>query len=104
MLRRHTFDFLRGDSTPKRPHGVMLPVDAYFPAHDLVLEFMGPQHFLGNPLMDRRAGRKEQRARYQERRTIVLAQHKIRLIRVRFDEPLSDELVHEKLRAVGIRA
>ncbi len=102
MKRRHTFDFLRSDPTPKRPHGVPLPVDAYFPAHNMVLEFMGPQHFQANLMMDRRVGRREQRASYQERRTVILTEHKIKLIRVRFDEHLTDQLVHEKLKAAGI--
>ena len=33
VCRQHRFDFLRGDPTrtPKRPSGVPLPVDAYFP-------------------------------------------------------------------------
>ena len=41
----HRFPFLRGDPTPKRPNGVTLPVDAYYPDFRLVLEFREAQHY-----------------------------------------------------------
>ena len=99
--RRHTFDFLRGDPTPNRPRGVPLPVDAYFSEFNLVVEYMGAQHFVAHPWMDRRPGRREQRREYQERRSQVLAEHGIRLIRVRYDE-LAGEAVRAKLAEAGI--
>lgn len=100
--RGHWFEFLRGDPTPKRPKGATLPVDAYFPDFNLVVEYMGEQHSAPNPLMDRRPGRREQRRRYQERRTGVLREHGINLIRVRYDDELSEETVKAKLREVGL--
>lgn len=96
------FDFLRGDPTPKRPRGVKLPVDAYFPDYSLVVEYMGEQHFMHNPLMNRRPGRREQRPRYQERRLEVLPKHSVKVIRVRYDEQLTEELAWSKLREVRI--
>jgi hypothetical protein len=101
-LRRHRFDFLRGDPTPARPKGVALPVDGFFPDFKLVVEYMGEQHFRPNLLMNRRAGRAEKRARYQELRTTILPQNGLKLIRVRFDEPPTRETVERKLAAVGI--
>ena len=103
VRRRHTFDFLRGDPTPRRPKGSLLPVDAYFAGFGLVVEYMGSQHFAGNPLMDRRAGRAEQRSRYQALRSELLPKHGLKLIRVRYDEALTPQLVREKLRTAGIR-
>jgi len=99
---RHRFEFLRGDPTPKRSRGVPLAVDAYFPDFDLVLEYMGEQHFSGNPLMDRRPGRKAQRAAYQERRSQVLGERGIKVIRVRYDEKLTGEVARAKLREAGL--
>ena len=104
VMRQHTFAFLRGDSTPSHPNGVKLRVDAFFPQFLLVVEYMGAQHDKSNALMDRRPGRRDQRARYQERRTEVLRQNGIRLIRVSHAERLDEELVRAKLREVGISA
>jgi hypothetical protein len=79
-----------------------LPVDAYFPDFNLVVEYMGQQHFHANPLMDRRPGRRDQRRQYQERRVEVLREHGIKLIRVRYDEQLTDQMARAKLREVGL--
>lgn len=43
-LRQHTFDWLRGDSNTSRP-GRRLPVDAFWPGHQLVLEYREIQHY-----------------------------------------------------------
>jgi very-short-patch-repair endonuclease len=102
--RRYTFDFLRGDPTPRQPRGAKLPVDAFFPSFSLVVEYMGPQHDESNVLMDRRPGRRQQRTRYQERRTVVLAEHGIRLVRVRHCDELTEEFVRRKLLNLGIKA
>ena len=99
---QRTFDFLRGNPAPGQQQVRRLPVDAFFPEHGLVLEYMGPQHFEPSALMDRRPGRREQRARNQDIRTEVLATNKIRLIRVRYDENLTEEMVRAKLLEVGI--
>jgi len=101
--REHTFDFLRGDQTPKRPQGSRLPVDAYFAEYSLVLEYLGEQHFEDNPLMNRRPGRLEQRPRYVQRRLEVLPQHGIKVICVRYDEPMTEEHVRCKLKEAGIQ-
>jgi hypothetical protein len=42
--RQFTFDWLRGDPSPKRPLGTKLPVDAYWAALGLVVEFQEEQH------------------------------------------------------------
>ena len=97
-----TFDFLRGDPTPSRPLGAKLPVDAYFPAYSLVIEYMGEQHSRPNRMMDRWPGRRDQRARYQARRTELLELNGIRLIRVWHTEVINEELIRAKLREVGI--
>jgi len=82
---------------------VKLPVDAFFPSFSLVVEYMGEQHDEMNALMDRRPGRRQQRARYQERRSAVLAEQSIRLIRVWHNEVLTKQLVRQKLLRVGIK-
>lgn len=62
-IRQHRFDFLRGDS------GVKLPVDAYYPALNLVIEYMERQHSEPVKFFDRREtvsgmSRGEQRKKY----------------------------------------
>jgi hypothetical protein len=52
-LRQHRFDYLRGDARPGG-QGVRLPVDAYYPALELVVEYRERQHTESIPFMDRR--------------------------------------------------
>lgn len=78
-LRQHRFDFLVGDS------GSKLPVDAYYPELNLVVEFKERQHTEEVAFFDKRqtvsgVGRGEQRRRYDQRRRDVLPQHGIKLI------------------------
>lgn len=77
--RQHRFDFLRGDS------GVALPVDAYYPSFNLVIEYHESQHSQSTPFFDNKAtvsgvSRGEQRRIYDERRQQVLPKHGIKLI------------------------
>lgn len=82
----YRFDFLRGDPTPARPQGATLPVDAYYPSYNMVLEFREGQHY--GDRFDFRDGRitatgetrKEQRKRYDLRREQVLPVNGIRLL------------------------
>jgi len=70
-LRQHRFDFLKGDS------GTKLPVDAYYPSLNLVVEFKERQHTEEVKFFDRSqtvsgVGRGEQRKIYDQRRKEVL--------------------------------
>ena len=48
--RQATFDWLRGDPSPKRRRGTRLPVDGYWPDLGLVVEFQGrPDAAAGRP-------------------------------------------------------
>lgn len=78
-LRQHRFDFLRGDS------GTKLPVDAYYPTLNLVIEYYERQHSEAVPHFDKRMtvsgiSRGEQRKLYDERRRIELPKNGIDLI------------------------
>lgn len=78
-IRQNRFDFLVGDS------GSKLPVDAYYPELNLVVEFKERQHTEEVTFFDKRqtvsgVGRGEQRRRYDQRRRDVLPQHGIKLI------------------------
>lgn len=94
---QHKFDFIVGDK------GTKLPVDAYFPEYNLVLEYMGRQHYEDIPLMNRKPGRKEQRKRYDKLRIKKLKENNIKLIKVKYDEGLTKEMVMGKLKNVKIR-
>jgi len=85
-LRQHTFDFLRGDAK-EGSLGKLLPVDAYYPELELVIEYREVQHtqavsFFDKPDKMTVSGvhRGEQRRIYDKRREEVLPKHGIELI------------------------
>jgi hypothetical protein len=86
-LRQHRFEFLRGDA------GTRLPVDAYYPALRLVIEYSEPQHTRPTPFFDKPhrltvsgVNRAEQRALYDQRRRNELPRHGIDLLEIPYDE------------------
>lgn len=83
--RQHTFDFLRGDGTPGR----RLPVDAYYPELNLVVEYRERQHAEELAFFDRKTtvsgvSRGEQRRIYDQRRRDILPKHGIRLVEISY--------------------
>lgn len=82
--RQHRFDFLLGDT------GAKLPVDAYYPVLNLVIEYRERQHTesvkFWNRLTASGIPRDEQRARYDQRRREVLPQHGIRLVEISYSD------------------
>lgn len=84
-LRQHRFDFLKGDS------GTKLPVDAYYPALNLVIEYREKQHTEEVKFFDRRqtvsgVGRGKQRKIYDQRRREVLPKQGIKLIELNYSD------------------
>lgn len=78
-LRQHRFDFLKGDS------GSSLPVDAYYPSLNVVVEFKERQHTEAVKFFDKRqtvsgVDRGEQRKIYDRRRQEILPKQGIILI------------------------
>lgn len=83
--RQHTFDFLRGDGTP----GKKLPVDAYYPKLNLVVEYRERQHTESVAFFDKKTtvsgvSRGEQRRIYDQRRRDVLPKHGIQLVEISY--------------------
>jgi len=83
--KQHRFDFLRGDA------GTPLPVDAFYPSLNLVIEFREKQHTEEVKFFNRRetvsgVNRGEQRKIYDQRRRDILPQHNITLIEFGYDE------------------
>ncbi len=83
-IRQHRFPFLTGDpgSTGRRSP---LPVDAFYPARKLVIEFHEIQHSKPVAHFDKRQtvsglSRAQQRRRYDELRRTVLPQHGIDIV------------------------
>ena len=94
-LRQHRFDFLRGDAGPGK-QGVRLPVDAYYPEQQLVVEYRERQHNEAIPIMDRRmtisgVDRGTQRAIYDQRRRDVLPKHGIQLVELAYADFAHDK-------------
>lgn len=92
--RQHRFDFLKGDT------GVKLPVDAYYPSLNLVVEYYERQHTEAVPHFDKRMtvsgiSRGEQRKRYDERRRIELPKNGVKL--VIFDYSVFEHYINKRL-------
>lgn len=90
--RQHRFDFLRGDPG-KKGKGSKLPVDAYYEALKLVIEYRERQHsepvkFFDKPNKLTISGipRNEQRAKYDQRRRDVLTQNGLDLVELAYDD------------------
>lgn len=85
-IENYRFDFLRGSPTPKRPKGVTLPVDAYYPTRKVVLEFREGQHYgervalWDSRITATKETRKEQRKKYDKKREDLLPANGIRLL------------------------
>lgn len=84
-IRQHKFDFLRGDA------GTKLPVDAWYPFLNLVIEYRKRQHTEAVALFDRRetvsgVSRGEQRKLYDQRRREILPKHGIKLIELGYSD------------------
>lgn len=92
-LRQHRFPWLVGDPSPKTGRTAGLPVDAYWPSLNLVVEFYERQHSEAVPFFDKPGrvtvsgvSRGEQRALYDERRRQLIPQQGIRLIVMTLDD------------------
>lgn len=90
--RQHRFDWLRGDLS-ESGRRARLPVDAYFPAHKLVVEYRERQHYEAVPHFDKPdrmtvsgVHRGEQRRRYDQRRETEIPRHGLRLMVFRYDQ------------------
>lgn len=84
-IRQARFDWLRGDPSPARLRGTMLPVDGYWPDLQVVVEFQEEQHSQPSPFFDRRQtisgmGRSEQRRLYDQRKRTLIPEHGLRLV------------------------
>ena len=92
-LREHRFDFLRGDRGRNGRTAAMLPVDAYYPALNLVIEYCERQHIepvrhFDKPNVITVSGvhRGLQRAVYDQRRRDILPKHGITLVELHCSE------------------
>lgn len=88
-LRQHRFSWLVGDPGRNGARRT-LPVDAYYPAHGLVVEYRERQHDEPVPHFDKPdvltvsgVHRGEQRRIYDERREAEIPAHGLRLVVVR---------------------
>lgn len=82
-VREARFDVLRGDDGRRR--GRALPVDAYYPALSLVIEYHERQHSEAVGFFDKKdtvsgMPRGQQRSRYDGRRAEILPQHGLTLL------------------------
>lgn len=92
-LREHRFDFLRGDPGRNGRAAAMLPVDAYYPTLNLVIEYCERQHTESVPHFDKPdvltvsgVHRGLQRALYDQRRRNVVPKHGITLVELHCSE------------------
>jgi hypothetical protein len=85
--RQHRFDWLLGDLSERTGRRVALPVDAYWPGIELVVEFRESQHYEPTPHFDKPnvltvsgVHRGLQRKLYDDRREQLIPVHGIRLV------------------------
>jgi hypothetical protein len=103
-IRQHRFDFLRGDA------GTTLPVDAYYPTLNLVIEYRERQHteevkFFNKRITISGINRGEQRKLYDQRRREVLPEYNINLVEfdyAEFEHTRSKRLVRNKSTDIEI--
>lgn len=103
-IRQFRFGFLKGDS------GTKLPVDAYYPSLNLVIEFKEKQHSEEVKFFDKKqtisgVGRGEQRKMYDHRRREILPQHGINLIEFEYSEfehTSGKKLIRNKMEDVKV--
>lgn len=88
---QYTTDWLKNPST-----GRHLYVDAYFPEHNLIVEYDGKQHFIYVPFYHKSYKQFESLQYRDKIKELLIAQHNIALIRIRYDEPKT--LEHFKTR------
>ncbi|WP_343546841.1 hypothetical protein [Sphingobium yanoikuyae] len=93
-LRQYRFDFLRGDPSAT---GIRrrLPVDAWYPDLNLVVEYRERQHSAATPFWDRKntlsgCNRAEQRRRYDQRRREILPANGITLVEIDYSAFATD--------------
>ncbi|WP_230187332.1 hypothetical protein [Sphingobium sp. CECT 9361] len=89
-VRQHCFEFLTGD-LDRRGYRKPLPVDGFYPALGLVVEYHERQHrervgFFDDKPMVSGVPRGEQRRRYDERRADLLPRHGYSLVVLNVDE------------------
>lgn len=99
--RQHCFSFLSGDS------GKALPVDAYYPALRLVIEYHERQHTSSVSFWDKKktvsgVSRAEQRRIYDERRISILPQNNIRLLIIDYQELTHNASAKKLQRSVDL--
>lgn len=89
-IRQHTFDFLVGDFHQDGRTRTELPVDAYYPTLNLVVEYAEKQdtNTVDNPDKMTVSGvtRAEQRKIYNKRRREVLRKKEINLIEIKYKD------------------
>jgi hypothetical protein len=107
--RQARFDWLRGDLSPSSGRAARLPVDGYWPAHALVVEFQEKQHTESVPIFDRRATvsgvpRGEQRRLYDQRKAELIPAHGLRLVVIHKSEfdTRRDRIVRDHDRDMAI--
>lgn len=90
-VRQHRFDFLLGLPSLKTGKVARLPVDAYYPAKKLVIEYHERQHSEEVPFFNKRTTasgmkRGEQRALYDTFRVELLPANGLRLLVLKFSD------------------
>jgi len=94
--RQATFNWLLGDPTIKTGRRARLQVDAYWPRHQLVVEYREKQHYESIAHFDKPGRltatgvpRSEQRARYDQIRDEQIPANGLQLVVIKFDDLVS---------------
>lgn len=92
-----TFDWLINDKTKGK-----LRIDGYFDKYNLAVEYDGKQHYEYTPHFDKDEESFKERQSHDKLKDQLCKENGVKLIRIRYDEPLTKEHLKNKLIEIGI--
>lgn len=93
-----SFDWLRNKET-----NCKLKLDGYFEKYKLAIEYDGIQHYKFYPQLDKTENDFIKRQERDKLKDNLCKEHNITLIRIRYDEKLSSNLIKQKLKEFNIK-
>lgn len=87
-----TFDWLYNPDTNKK-----LRIDAYFPKHNIAIEYNGPQHYMIDNIYTTTQEKLQYRKNLDKLKSDLLKEHGVNLITIHFKDVISEEYIKKSL-------
>lgn len=91
--REFTFDWLRNPLTNRK-----LPIDAYFPKHNIAIEYNGPQHYQIDNLYTKTQEDLDYRQNLDKIKYQLIIDHGVNLVVVHFKDIINDEYISQAIK------